>query len=1562
MKPRLTTWILALSFVSIAFIGIANAKGPFTIEVNDLSTRQSIPIDSVTNKPYPNYKWYSLQLKQGEIKYVSVRATFSLRRENPGDYGQIYFINTSNPIPQAIEGWKDIGLYRRLYEDKEYIYENLLIIKAENCQPGIYDYKIMGGYSESKIWKTGGDETGVTIQIKIQKLDTARYARPVLCAPDAFTPGTSNTLFWRPSRMPNVEFQDVYCFDSADSLNFKKSLRHVYKVNGDSIPVVFDGLLNGHRYGYFAKTVYRDGVALYSNFEYSTQDSIPPEGVSESLYMQYDGNGRIQMGWKNVTDPKPPYGVESGIRHYIIYQAMNNEEEKIFSTVPYVPGDAYVNFETTISPDAIPKYFRVRAVDWAGNEGDGDRTTNMPVDAIIPIENFQPNDDPGHGAGSLQYCKSDTLRLSYTLQREQGDIRLIQFQAVREDESFFDQSPSHGGRFFESPWLATAPGVTSRAEFLLTQSGQETLPKQFINGHTYIWRVRGKSNATAKIADLPMNGLDNRWRVDCFPPEDIRNLKVESIITDTIFAHWKFRVAWEKATDGGSGIKTYHVQRFIGAVLDTTFLERSLVFNDDAGNALQGLSNGLVSYRVLAEDSAGWVRDTTAWMAGDRALNGPDVKFDAGDSNGYFLKNNSTLIFNRTTVRVRVSYADTSTMRSNNEYKIWINGVESVVEADLTNTLDLPIPQEQVKTGLKVFNIKIRTLYEAHRSSVWSDKIRAVFHSLEAVKSLTVVNISSYYKGDIHLKWPTPVYTVSGKTLPILDISHYIVERRADDQTAWDSVASVPPAPNIVQWSDVFDRGNMIANRKYHYRVVKVNLLREKSDPSNTGWAYCNRPPMIDSTAKIVYNANSDNYNITIRWDRANPNAVQRGFTTYIKAYRNILGKIRPLDPSMVSNDKQEYTLFNAGPDSNYIFQVMEIPNIAADTVGWHFAWSMPRTIRFIKLSASIQPQPKGPISLRWDCKLVDTLLVDSTHKDQKRNGDLEKKKKYFINIVRTMVGDTDRIVRSFVNRVNNAADTAHYMYYTDTIPASGIMHHFKYRIHALDTLDQVVAAFTADSVLSDPGSVYIPFIDRDTLAVAAGFFKDSIETLKVGFYWKDALGRRVKESTRGAESCKVEASTSACFSPFPNQTSTTGWFSADYKKPFCEIRLPEWADRQNTDLYFRITAKDSLGNNLSPGGYWSTTVDSTCKYLGDFEEAPSILFDDKNPLAVPVDSTDVTTVAHPTTADSIDRTITWGWKSGEIQPGITDRSEILLKNIYAYKVIRISGGSVAGKSDTVCTRKVGAPYLCIDQTSNRNDNYQIIVIDRAGNVTRGNSVDPHFVETPAAPDSLGPAYQDRQGCTVSSNPGDSLLIEMAMLRRNFADAHRIGEMTPPGSEILSRSGWTAALTYLDTTGWGETDADSVFFRVKSKKAFEVTSHGKPIVRWIESGWSEIGAWTNPAKPGRPVGKPGQTDPSALPREFGMDQNYPNPFNAGTQIAFRLAEAADVNLVLFNIQGECTATLATAKMPAGFHSVQWNGTSDRGGAAASGLYFAVLTAKTETGTMLQKRIKLVMIR
>ena len=77
---------------------------------------------------------------------------------------------------------------------------------------------------------------------------------------------------------------------------------------------------------------------------------------------------------------------------------------------------------------------------------------------------------------------------------------------------------------------------------------------------------------------------------------------------------------------------------------------------------------------------------------------------------------------------------------------------------------------------------------------------------------------------------------------------------------------------------------------------------------------------------------------------------------------------------------------------------------------------------------------------------------------------------------------------------------------------------------------------------------------------------------------------------------------------------------------------------------------------------------------------------------------------------------------------------------------------------------------------------------------------------------------------------------------------------------------------------------------------------------------------------------------SALPEESGVDQNYPNPFNGSTIVPFTLSKAAEVDLGIYNMNGQRVATLAAGWRQTGIYALHWDGRDDFGRELASGIY------------------------
>ena len=94
------------------------------------------------------------------------------------------------------------------------------------------------------------------------------------------------------------------------------------------------------------------------------------------------------------------------------------------------------------------------------------------------------------------------------------------------------------------------------------------------------------------------------------------------------------------------------------------------------------------------------------------------------------------------------------------------------------------------------------------------------------------------------------------------------------------------------------------------------------------------------------------------------------------------------------------------------------------------------------------------------------------------------------------------------------------------------------------------------------------------------------------------------------------------------------------------------------------------------------------------------------------------------------------------------------------------------------------------------------------------------------------------------------------------------------------------------------------------------------------------------------------------PLAFTLEQNYPNPFNPRTTLRFRLRQASEVSLRIYDARGRLVRTLlADARKPAGEHEMVWDGRDELGGEVASGVYLYRL----EVGNVTQTR-RMVLLR
>ncbi|MFC1574049.1 T9SS type A sorting domain-containing protein, partial [Candidatus Latescibacterota bacterium] len=88
------------------------------------------------------------------------------------------------------------------------------------------------------------------------------------------------------------------------------------------------------------------------------------------------------------------------------------------------------------------------------------------------------------------------------------------------------------------------------------------------------------------------------------------------------------------------------------------------------------------------------------------------------------------------------------------------------------------------------------------------------------------------------------------------------------------------------------------------------------------------------------------------------------------------------------------------------------------------------------------------------------------------------------------------------------------------------------------------------------------------------------------------------------------------------------------------------------------------------------------------------------------------------------------------------------------------------------------------------------------------------------------------------------------------------------------------------------------------------------------------------------------------PAAFAVDQNSPNPFNPTTSISFKLTEAGNVSVEVFNVAGQKIDTVANEFMSSGSHSVTWNASG-----FSAGIYFYTVKSGDFSRTMKMTLLK-----
>jgi hypothetical protein len=113
------------------------------------------------------------------------------------------------------------------------------------------------------------------------------------------------------------------------------------------------------------------------------------------------------------------------------------------------------------------------------------------------------------------------------------------------------------------------------------------------------------------------------------------------------------------------------------------------------------------------------------------------------------------------------------------------------------------------------------------------------------------------------------------------------------------------------------------------------------------------------------------------------------------------------------------------------------------------------------------------------------------------------------------------------------------------------------------------------------------------------------------------------------------------------------------------------------------------------------------------------------------------------------------------------------------------------------------------------------------------------------------------------------------------------------------------------------------------------------------------------------VDVPGDIEGPKPPQfRHALGNAYPNPMNPVTRIQFTNGvENGRVSLEIFDVTGRLVKSLVNERMTAGVHEVQWDGSTDNGSSASSGMYFYKMTGeKDDNGAPFVSSKKLVIMK
>ena len=871
-------------------------------------------------------------------------------------------------------------------------------------------------------------------------------------------------------------------------------------------------------------------------------------------------------------------------------------------------------------------------------------------------------------------------------------------------------------------------------------------------------------------------------------------------------------------------------------------------------------------------------------------MGAPDISFANLSETNDLQKGTDTLFTKNDRVILKINHFD---LNKSTHYTVLLNGKEEIHRNRNQDTLHVALPQDEISS------IQVRAIYTGNRFSLYSEPKVVARTQTNAPLHFTAHNDTNFWGGHLYLSWERPS----------IDVSEYEIWRSADEQAA-QLVGVSRDTTNNVQWTDYYDQNEitqksttpLVNYQTYSYQIRKRNVFGDLTEFTNAQLAYANKPPQIikHDTPKISENGEKA---LTIHWERVYPTLADQGQKTYVYVYQDTfeLENLTTglIETAIIANSDSSYTYHKAVPGHNYIFRIKEIPNELDSKMS---AWSEPYTITLQILDPLyLVPQPHGGMYVRWE------------------NPDIMKK--YDVQTIKV-----------FITGSSGSDSLLFPVSEIDYMTPPGILTHgetYQYSVFALDSLEQVVADNAAIDTC-DTGAVFIPEITPFYHRYYSG---DSID---VSWNWKNVQGVAIQNSTRGAKTATLQLSVSRTFPNDDEQTVTVGPFAVDSSVTQKRVPIPELGNRENSSLFFRITAKDTW--NHPSQNLWST----------DFYDLKTAVYDPVPPRSVS-DFSISSVRADSLSSDSILVAFTWTGKGVEWPVnGDAEQWDRMIANVDSYKLIRLdaNGKTILAGIQTVQLDTL--PYVFYDRTSNQPHQWKIVSVDSAGHQTASEEIQaPVFLVTPDPP--VATEFRQCQASPYVVNDATlEYAYEIAVDADHFALAYQIYDINTL-DRLLCRSGWTSDLEFQGCQPWAAVIHDTTYFRSKVR----VKADG---IYW-ESGWSHIA--TYPTTEG--IDRQTSSTVSMI-RTFEIMPNYPNPFNGTTIIAYQIPENALVYAKLYNIKGEMINTLINKEQQPGRYEIVWDGRNESGNPVASGIYFFHVLMDNHHGLVKQKRMKITFIK